>query len=243
MGWLALVAVVGLCCGAGVAIYARLLKENARSTWLVLATGCWVLIPVLVFGVLALSPGSDGVVAATIMSVGLVAFLVLALVTLILGSSFALIERRQDTFASARLLAVDYGLLIFAMILISNLVLSPIHRHDETNDVQTRREREMEIASLRSQIPEPYQAVPPDTMRRSQGFSPDTIRLAEEVHTKSKQLSADRSAPYNRDRQRRRWSEFGLVTGWLVASVFAAIRARRSASYSPAEPPYSEPRA
>lgn len=243
MGWLALVAVVGLCCGAGVAFYSRTLKGKARNMWLALSTVCWVLIPVLLFGLLVLSPGGDGVVAATVMSIGLVAFLVLALATLILGSSFALIERHPDTFATARLLAVDYGMLIFCMILVSKLVLSPIHRHELRSDEQLRREREMEIAELRSRIPEPYQAVPPDTMRRGQGFSPEIIRLAEEVYTKSKKLSSDRSAVYDLDRQRRRWSDCGLIIGWLVASVFAAIRGRHSASCSRAEHPYSEPRA
>jgi hypothetical protein len=243
MVWLALVAVVGLCCGAGVALYARNLKKNARNAWLVVSTGCWVLAPVLLFGLLVLSPGGDGVVAATVMSIGLVAFLVLALATLILGSCFALIERQTDTFACSRLLALDYGMLIFCMILVSKLLLSPIHRHELTAEIQLRREREMEIADLRSRIPEPYQAVPPDTMRRGQGFSPEIIRLAEEVNAKSKKLSSDRSAVYDLDRQRRRWSDCGLVIGWLVASVFAAIRGRHSASCSLAEHPYSEPRA
>lgn len=232
MLWMCLLSIVGLCAGIGVALTVRNVKKNAHDTWVKFSTAGWILIPLGLFAIVLIAPSSDGVVAATFMASVLVGLLVFALASMILGGVLGVIERRP-TFLTSRLLLVDYLFLLGASILISKFLMTPLHQYDLRQDSQAMQERQMQIAVARRHIPEPFQGMTPDEMRRGQGFSPSLINQAEEVRAMSQKLFEDQRAVYGRDTARRKAVNYSMLFGWIIGSVSLAIRARRSASYSP----------
>lgn len=227
-----LLGIVGFCAGMGVALVVRNLKNNAQDTWGKASTAGWILIPLGLLAILLIVPGSDGVVQAAFIAFGVVAFLGFTLSSMILGGILGSIERRP-TFPTSRLLFVDYLFLLGTSILISKFLLTPLHQYDLRNDVHVRQERQMQIAEARRQIPEPFQGITPDEMRRGQGFSPSLIQQAEEVRAMSQKLFEDQRAVYGRDTARRKAVNYSMLFGWLLGSISLAVRARRSASCLP----------